>query len=167
MRFAEYSKTFVIDLDADPEFVPGGFEVIEHRRGGLVTWNPHKPKIELYITPDQRKGIVPGGKVLEELEKFEGTMVNANLLDYLANSVATKPWIIPDDWKNVEQSRTKHILFWGTRYKFESGICVRTLDWSADAREQVWKPGYCWIDNLLNSQFPAAMIRKPAPATEG
>jgi hypothetical protein len=37
---------------------------------------------------------------------------------------------------------------------------VRSLGWSADARVQGWTSGYCWVDNLLNSQSPAAMIRK-------
>jgi len=105
-------------------------------------------------------------KVLEALKEFDGTMVNANALDYLIDHVDGFPWIIPEEWKNVEMQRTKHILFWGTRYRFEDGICVRTLEWSADARQRVWKAGYCWIDNLLNSQFPAAMVRKPPAPTE-
>jgi len=62
----------------------------------------------------------------------------------------------------VESNRMKHILFWGTKYRYEEGVCVRSLDWNADARERVWRPGFCWIDNQLNSQFPAAMIRKQA-----
>ena len=166
MRYAEHSKSYGIDLDADPVFVPEGFEVVEHRRGGLLNWNPRRHQIELYLTADQRKGIVDGQKVFEELETFNGTLVNANGLDYFINNLSTKPWLIPEDWKNVEQHKAKHILFWGTRYRFEGGICVRSLNWSADAREQVWKSGYCWVDNRLNSQFPAAVIRKPEPIVE-
>lgn len=163
MRFRETAKTYGIDLDADPVHVPGGFEVVEHLKGGFLAWTPHKPQVELYLIEAQRKGIASGTKVLEELEKFEGIMVNANALDFLLDNVAHYPWIIPEEWKNVEHHHKKHILFWGTRYRYEEGICVRTLDWSADARERVWRPGYCWVDNQLNSQFPAAMIRKAAP----
>ena len=166
MRFKGDIKTYGIDLDADPVHVPGGFEVIEHIKGGFLGWTPHKPQIELYLPEVQRKGVVPGEKVFEALEKFDGTIVNANALDFLIDHIADFPWIIPEDWKNVEMHRTKHILFWGTRYRFEDGICVRTLEWSADARERVWKAGYCWVDNQLNSQFPAAMIRKPAAPKE-
>lgn len=164
MRFNENKRLYGIDLDADPVIVPSGFEVIKHIKGGFLEWNPRRPQIELYLTADQRKGIIPGDKVLAELENFEGTMVNANLLDFLVEHALERPWMIPEDWKNVEHHRTKHILFWGTRYNYEGSICVRTLDWSADAREQVWKAGYCWVDNRLNSQFPAAMIRKVAEA---
>jgi hypothetical protein len=161
MRFADAQKSYCIDLDADPFFVPDGFEVVEHLKGGFLNWTPDRPQIELYLSADQRKGIVDGKKVFEELQKFNGTLVNANALDYLINNLLAKPWIIPADWKNVEHHTSKHILFWGTRYRFEGGICVRSLNWSADAREQVWKTGHCWIDNRLNSQFPAAVIRNP------
>ena len=36
MRFRETGKTYGIDLDADPVYVPSGFEVIEHRKGGFL-----------------------------------------------------------------------------------------------------------------------------------
>jgi hypothetical protein len=163
MRFKETRKTYGIDLDADPVFVPTGFEVVEHLRGGFLNWTPTKPQIELYLPEAQRKGVVDGAMVFEELEKFEGIMANANALDFLIGHVVERPWMIPEEWKNVEQNRMKHILFWGTHYRYEGSICVRSLDWSADARERVWKAGYCWIDNRLNSQFPAAMIRRAAP----
>jgi hypothetical protein len=164
MRFGENKKSFLIDLSADPFVVPPGFEVVEHIKGDFLNWIPNRPPIELYLTPDQRKGIVEGAKLLEDLDKYEGTMANANALDYLFEHLTAAPWIIPDDWKNVEQHRSKHILFWGTRYRHEGSLCVRTLEWNADAREQVWRTGYCWIDNRMNSQFPAAMVRKQAPA---
>ena len=159
MHFSE-TRTFSIDLNADPVYVPEGFEVVEHLKGGILNWNPKRPKIELYLAPGQRKGVLPGEKVFEELEAFDGIPVNANALDYFINTLPHKPWIIPDDWRNVELHTTKYILFWGTRYRFEGGICVRSLCWSTDARVQGWKSGYCWVDHLMNSQTPAAMIRK-------
>ena len=158
MRFAD--RVFGIDLDADPVHVPEGFEVVEHIKGGLLSWNPRRPKIELYVSPGQRKGVLHGEKVFEELAEFDGIPVNANALDYFINNISRIPWIIPDEWKRVELHTTKYILFWGTRYRFEEGICVRSLCWSADARVQAWKAGYCWVDHLLSSQYPAAMMRK-------
>jgi hypothetical protein len=163
MRLSENTKSFGIDLDADPIHLPPGFEVVEHVKGGLINWIPSKPQIALYLTPGQRKGIVPGEAVFEELATFEGTPVNANALDYFLDNLSRLPWIIPPEWKLIEHYTSKHILFWGTRYRFEGGICVRSLDWNADARERVWKSGYCWVDVPLNAQFPAAMLRKSAP----
>jgi hypothetical protein len=165
MLFAERLMTYSIDLDADPVFVPPGFAVIEHRMGGFLRFTPKRPQIELYLSPAQRKGVVSGTDLEEELKEFDGIQVNANALDFFIDNVRDNPWIIPEEWKNVEQHSSKYILFWGTRYRYEDGICVRTLEWNADARKVGWRSGYCWIDNRLNSQFPAAMMRKPA-ATE-
>jgi len=69
MRFTDATQTFGINLDADPVFVPEGFEVVEHIKGGFLNWNPKRPKIELYVTPNQRKGVLHGEQVFEELEK--------------------------------------------------------------------------------------------------
>jgi hypothetical protein len=161
MRVTE--KTYGIDLDADPVFVPEGFEVLEHVKGGRLEWNPLHPQIELYMSLEQRKGLMEGEKVFEQLSAFEGIAVNANALDYFMAHLGEKPWLIPENWKSVENHAEKHVLFWGTRYLFEGGICVRSLNWNADVRERVWKAGYCWADNRLNVQFPAAMLRKPLP----
>ena len=161
MLFADTSKTFGIDLDADPVNVPLGYEVVEHLKGGVLAWNPKRPAIELYLTPGQRKGVIHGEKVFEELGAYDGIPVNANALDYFITNLPHKSWIIPADWRKSDLHTTKYILFWGTRYLFEGGLCVRSLCWSADARVQGWRSGYCWIDHQLNSQYPAAMIRKP------
>jgi hypothetical protein len=161
MRVEHNEMRYGVDLDAGPVVVPEGFEVVEHLLCGHLEWNPLKPQIELYLPVGQRKGLMEGGKVFEQLLAFDGRPVNANMLDYLLANLAVKPWLIPESWKNVENSTEKHILFWGTRYRFEGGICVRSLNWNADARERVWRAGYCWVDNRLNAQFPAAMLRKP------
>ena len=155
-------ERFGIDLDCDPVFVPEGFEVIEHLKQGYLNWNPIKPQIELCLSPGQYRGTMNATKVFEGLSEFNGSPVNANALDYLLRLYPQKPWIIPESWKTVEHYNSKHILFWGTRYKYEGGICVRTLDWSADARVQVWKSGYCWVDNILNVQYPAAILQRGA-----
>ena len=158
---------FGVDLNADPVFVPNGFEVVNHIKSDFLEWNPYKPQIELYLAPGQAKGTLDGNKVSDALRAYDGTPANANVLDYLLDNLAKKPWIIPEEWKTVDHHKSKHILFWGTRYRYEDGICVRTLSWSADARSQVWRQGYCWVDNLLNPQFPAAMIRRKKPAKQG
>jgi hypothetical protein len=162
MGIRDNKEKFGIDLSADPLILPKGFEVIEHLRGGFLEWNPLLSQIVLHLVPGQGQGTMDGHQVFEKLGSFDGTPVNANMLDYFVNNMAHKPWVIPKEWENVEHHRSKHILFWGTRYRFEGAPCVRSLNWSADAREQVWRPGYCWIDSTLNPQFPAAMLRAPA-----
>jgi len=154
----ERTEKFGIDLAADP-FVPNDFEVVEHIKGPLLEWNPHRPKIELVLMPGQRKGIMTGAKIQEDLKAFEGLPVNANALDYLLLRLKEAPWVIPHEWRSVEMHKSKHILFWGTLYKFDGSLCVRSLDWNQDARDQVWRSGYCWVENHLNSQYPAAMVR--------
>ena len=163
MGLASRSEKIGIDLDAAPVYVPPGFEVVEHMKGGFLEWNPHRPQIELYLTPGQAKGTIDGNKVFEGLRAYNGIPVNANALDYFLNHFLDKPWIIPEEWKTIDHHKSKHILFWGTQYHYEDSICVRTLNWSADARACVWQAGYCWVDNLLNPQFPAAMLKRQAP----
>jgi len=153
---------YEINLDANPIFVAPGFEVIEHRVGGFLHFTPKKPQIELYLSPTQRKGVFSSTDLVEELKEFDGIQVNANALDYFIAHMQENPWIIPEEWKDVEQHASKYILFWGTRHLYEEGICVRTLEWSADARKLECQSRYGWIDNRLNSQFPAAIMRRPA-----
>jgi hypothetical protein len=160
------AERYGIDLNADPVFIPSGFEVLEHLKEGFLEWNPIRPQIELYLAPGQSKGILDGEKVFEGLRGFEGVPVNANALDFFLSHYRQKPIIIPEEWKKLEHYKSKHILFWGTRYRFEGGICVRSLDWNADARVHEWRSGYCWVDNVLNSQYPAAMLRKAATKSQ-
>jgi len=160
MNLGEKNEKYGIDLAADPVFIPEGFEVIEHLRGEFVEWNPQKPRIQLVLTPGQGKGTQDGNKIRAELAGFDGTPINANALDFFLRNVPHSPWMIPEPWKSVENFRSKYILFWGTLYRYEGSICVRSLNWKADAREQQWKSGYCWMDSILNAQYPAAMLRK-------
>ena len=44
-----------IDTDADP-FVPQGWEVAEHRKGGILEWNPSR--IRLHLSSNQQNGKV-------------------------------------------------------------------------------------------------------------
>lgn len=147
-----------IPLDADPIRVPEGFEVIEHIHAGRLPWNPRTPQIDLFLPPMQRKKLMHGNEVAAAIAAYDGLPVNANALDYFLENAASKPWLLPEEWKFVDGHSTRHILFWGTRYRYEGGICVRSLDWNADARARSWSGGFCWVDNDLNQQFPAAML---------
>ncbi len=94
----------LINLDADP-FVPVGWSVEEHQRGGMFEWDP--TKVTFYISHKQETGYksIRVSELYKELN--DKHPFNANLLDYLI----THPELIPEEWKG------KHVYFWGTIYK--------------------------------------------------
>ncbi|MEK7567396.1 MAG: hypothetical protein AAB513_00540 [Patescibacteria group bacterium] len=105
----------LVDLDVSP-FVPEGWAVEEHKKGGHFRWDASKVMLS-------RKD--PGSD-LEIDEIREGlrkeTFFNANLLDYLLKN----PHLIPDKWKE------KYVLFWGTIYRDLplEAFCIRCLCWN-------------------------------------
>ncbi|MDP2703628.1 MAG: hypothetical protein Q8P01_00105 [bacterium] len=79
----------VINCDADP-FVPDGWKVEEHQKGGLFKWDP--AQVLLYLSELQRKGgaIKKGNELWKELAGKP--VLNANVLDYLL----AHPHLIPE-----------------------------------------------------------------------
>jgi hypothetical protein len=96
-----------INCDADP-FIPGGWKVEEHKKGGQLKWDPKK--VSLYLPKRQQNGKVIGGNELRE-ELKDQPVLNANVLDYLL----ANPHLIPEEWKN------KYVFFWGTIYRDSHG----------------------------------------------
>ena len=117
------TETHIIDCDAAP-FVPDGWSVEEHKRGGQFKFDP--TRVELYLCKPQRKedDIVRGHVLRKELKGKP--VMNANVLDYLL----CNPHLIPEEWKENNKGDTRHTFFWGTiyrasdEYKYE---CVRYL----------------------------------------
>ena len=134
------TSNHVVDLDADP-FVPDGWSVEEHQRGGSFEWNPEKAS--LFLTEEQSNGSYNRGDDLRK--KLEGmNPFNANLLDYLLKH----PDLIPDEWKG------KWVFFWGTIYRFSSGfLFVRCLRWFGDE----WHWRYFWLDDDFDDDCPSAV----------
>jgi hypothetical protein len=131
----------VIDCDAQP-FVPDGWSVEEHQKGGSWKWDASK--IYLYTSPEQLKGSIEGNKLREKLGKISTPVLNANTLDYLL----ANPHLIPEEWKG------KYVFFWGTVYRYRGGdLYVRCLGWGGD--------GWYWRDFWLGLDFlgshPAAV----------
>jgi len=150
---------YPIDLDADPFFVPKGFEVEKHIKGGKLAWNPsgRKPKIELYLSKAQRRGIVQGNKLFEDLERLpDRRVINSNALFYLYENVPQLHRIIPESWKYDELSQLRYIMFWGTWYRYQGDLCVLHLQWNTLLRK--WEWGYCWVNNYVNSFYSAALL---------
>lgn len=134
----------IINLDKDP-FVPGGWEVEEHIKGGQLEWD--LAKVALYLSEGQQNGKVTLGNQLRE--ELKGKPVyNANLLDYLF----AHPRLIPEEWKG------KFVFFWGTIYRSSgrgrgSGLYVRCLDWYG--RGWLWH--YYWLGYGFSGGYPAAV----------
>jgi hypothetical protein len=136
----------VIDLDADP-FVPDGWKVEKHQKGGLFKWVA--AQVQFCLSKRQKSGSSIGGNDLRT--ELEGKPVfNANLLDYL---LANKH-LIPESWKQDEQGRTRYIFFWGTIYRRSDGDpCVRCLFW----RGGQWGWDRSWLVNNWFVGDPAAL----------
>ncbi len=126
----------LIDLDADP-FIPSGFSVEKHDKGGLWKWD--LKKISLYLSKKQKKSHEVGNDLRKVLAKMP--VLNANVLDYLL----AHPELIPEEWKG------KAIFFWGTIYRNSGGnLYVRYLDWGGSE----WGWDYVWLDGQLRLWSP-------------
>lgn len=119
-----------IDCDANP-FIPEGWCVEEHTKGGIFTWNP--AKVKLFLSKHQMGGkCIKGTELREELKSKP--VLNANVLDCLLKP--ENQHLIPEDWKG------KHVYFWGTIYRDSDGsLYVRYLYWSGGR----WDWNYHWL----------------------
>lgn len=133
------NEKIVINCDADP-FVPDGWKVEEHRKGGMFEWNPDN--VRLYFSNKQKNGSCIGGHDLRK-ELADQPVLNANVLDYLLAE-----HLIPDEWKG------KYIFFWGTIYRDSDGnLYVRYL-YCCGFR---WSWEYCRLSNNWSDGYPAAV----------
>lgn len=131
----------VINLDAKP-FVPNGWTVEEHIKGGQLAWD--KAKVALHLEPEQQNSkVIVGNELRKRLENEP--VLNANTLDYLL----ANPDLIPDEWKG------RYIFFWGTIYRNSVGdLCVRGLFW----RSGRWYWSSIWLGSAWLSDNPAAVL---------
>lgn len=128
----------LIDCDAAP-FVPPGWTVEEHKKGGLWKWNP---RLRLHLLEKQEDGDMKGAVLRISLANLP--TLNANVLDYLLDN----PDLIPDEW------RGKYICFWGTVYRHPHGyLFIRYLRW--DGLRWGWD-GY-WLEDCFSTVSPAAL----------
>ncbi len=135
-----------IDCDAQP-FVPDGWSVEEHRKGGLLEFDP--AKIELYLDRRQKSGKIVGHYFRQKL--VDKPVLNACVLDHLLANTA----LIPGDWKRDEQGRTRYIYFWGTVYRDSIAYQrVRYLCWSGGRWQ--WRSGE--LDRGWHDRGPAAIL---------
>ena len=136
----------IIDCDADP-FLPNGWKVEEHQKGGQWKFDPKG--VEFFLSNSQKGGkVIEGNKLRKELAKKP--VFNANVLDYLY----ANPHLIPEEWKKDEQGNTRYIFFWGTIYRDSSGnLYVRFLYWGGGG----WDWLCYWLGNDWDDDDPAAV----------
>ena len=135
-------KNYVIDCDANP-YVPDGWKVEEHIKGGELRWNPDE--VELYLCDEQKGGSIEGNELRKKLKGQP--VLNACVLDYLL----ANPQLIPEEWKG------KAVFFWGTIYRNSFGdLCVRCLDWF----DGWWRWDHYWLDGNFHGGNPAALSCK-------
>ncbi len=131
----------IIDCDANP-FIPNGWTVHSHTKGGQLAFDPNK--IELYLSGEQKNGGVIGGNRLLKMLAKRPTL-NANVLDYLL----ANPNLIPEEWKG------KYVFFFGTIYRDSYGfLFVRCLRWGGDR----WYSDYHWLGHDWYSSHPVAVL---------
>jgi hypothetical protein len=135
-------KTHAIDCDVNP-YVPNGWKVEEHIKGGKLRWNPDE--VELWLADEQKGGVIEGNK-LRKLLKGK-PVLNACVLDYLL----ANPHLIPEEWKS------KYVFFWGTIYRHSDGdLCVRCLGWDGDG----WDWSSHWLVSNFSGNSPAVLSCK-------
>ena len=134
----------VIDCDAQP-FVPDGWSVEEHQKGGAFKWDKETQKDALYLSKGQAGSkYIEGNKLRKGLMEKSTPVLNANVLDYLL----ANPHLIPEEWKG------KYVFFWGTVYRYRDGnLCVRYLFWVGGG----WYWSYYWLVDDWYSDGPAAV----------
>ncbi len=135
-----------IDCDAMP-YIPDGWKIEEHHKGGQVEFDPSK--VGFHLEPEQISGAIVGSELRERLK--DKSVLNACALDHLLANTA----LIPESWKLDEQSRTRYIYFWGTVYRGGGGsLCVRYLRWGGGR----WRWGYDRLGGRWDDQRPAAVL---------
>jgi len=142
LGYAEIKRIeHLVNCDADP-FVPNGWSVEEHRKGGMVKWDPRR--VVLHLSKKQQGGkVVEGNNLRKELANMP--VLNANVLDFLL----ANPHLIPKEWKG------KLVFFWGTIYCHSDGrLGVRCLLGYGDG----WHWNYHWLDSDWDDSTPAALL---------
>ena len=137
MFFVSHSVSAqTINCDSKP-FVPPGFSVAEHQKGGQLEFDPQK--VSLFLSENQKNGKSITASDLQK-EIVGKTVLNADVLDFLL----AHPKLIPEEWAG------KCVLFMGTIYNDKGHLCVRFLI------GETW--GCVWLEGDLYSRFPVAIV---------
>ena len=137
---------YAIDCDADP-FVPEGWKVEEHKKGGVLKWDTLEYAKEkyLYLSKSQKRGGLINGNKLRKILADE-PVLNANVLDWLLKK--EHQHLIPEELKD------RNVYFLGTIYRNpDGGPCVRFLYWRGGG----WLGGWSWLGDGCDVLGPALL----------
>jgi len=141
-----------IDCDADP-FVPDGFKLVRHQKGGSFVWDPDRIKF-LYPADHLSRESDPLKNLYRKFQKEP--VLNACVLEWLLSHQHEE--LIPEEW-----SKFHDILFFGTVYReYQGEECVRSLQYRFETNSWIWS--YFVLDNPpRNPLFP--VILRDAPSS--
>lgn len=129
----------VIDCDTAP-FVPQGWRVEEHQKGGQLSWDASK--VKLLVKLNEGESYVGGHELRKRLK--DEPVLNANVLDYLL----ARPELVPEEWKS------RLVFFWGTIYRdSDAYLYVRYLFWNGER----WHWDYYCLNDGWFAYNPAAV----------
>jgi hypothetical protein len=149
--------SIVVNADIDPSIPSSlslGGEGAEHRKMGQIILEKREDgklyingvEATLYLSAEQMHGeITQGYKLREELK--DKNVLNACIFDALF----ANPNLIPEDWKQDKQGRTRYIFFWGTIFRGADGrLYVRCLYWVDGRHVGIYRClDYYWDDRGL------------------
>lgn len=131
-----------IDCDVAP-FIPKGWNIEEHKKGGLLTWELQAQETSLYRSLRQQNGSRIAGNELRKEVKTQ-PVLNANVLDHLL----VHTHLIPESWKD------EYVFFWGTIYRHpDSRLFVRYLYWN----DNRWNWSCTWLAHVWCERSSAAL----------
>jgi len=115
----------IIDLDTSP-FIPTGWTLISHKKGGFFDLRNQKPKLHLFYHHSKPNPIMAGwtsGGDTTRTNALSLDLINVNMHDYLMKNPECVPF---DPHLNVNEQ--KMIVFLGTIYRDEDGNrCARAI----------------------------------------
>ena len=140
----------IIDLEADP-FIPEGWSVLPENRQlssrARGKWRFDPKKFKLYLAKAQKRSLIGGKELQQELSKTKQAVFGAPLLDWLLRPENHK--FIPEEWKG------KLVFFWGTIYRDRDGhLCVRYLYWASVG----WHWSGHWLEDGWDARDPALVL---------
>lgn len=151
------ANTIRVNLDAPPTLPFKGATVETNKGGGWVMVQKRADglyvdgrKVILHLSERQKGGkVIRGYELRDEVTNLP--VLHPNILDALYEH----RHLIPEDWKQDENSNAIFIYFWAVTYRRQDGdVYVRCLYWSGGA----WRRLYDWLSNDWSVSDPAAVL---------
>ena len=149
VRILRDLRKYRVDLRADPS-VPEDYEVVEHRKGGIMDIHPRDVKPYLSERQRQHERKFTGNDLLEETHRTGKFFPNGNLLD---------DWILhPNHIPWHSRKSGGFDIFLGTIYrsKIDGSLCVRYGEWVGPSYDH----GMIRLDTIFGADSCAIFIER-------